>query len=88
VGWSLTPLSSNRRPPEKEAFRRATFFLQRYVTGGIAMDLSTFARGLLLGLSIAAPVGPIGVLCIRRTLTQGWRVGFLTGLGAATADAT
>ena len=52
------------------------------------MDMSTFARGLLLGLSIAAPVGPIGVLCIRRTLTQGWRIGFLTGLGAATADAT
>jgi threonine/homoserine/homoserine lactone efflux protein len=52
------------------------------------MDPSIFARGLLLGLSIAAPVGPIGVLCIRRTLTQGWRVGFLTGLGAATADAT
>jgi threonine/homoserine/homoserine lactone efflux protein len=52
------------------------------------MDLSTFARGLLLGLSIAAPVGPIGVLCIRRTLMQGWRIGFLTGLGAATADAT
>jgi threonine/homoserine/homoserine lactone efflux protein len=52
------------------------------------MDLSTFARGLLLGLAIAAPVGPIGVLCIRRTLTLGWRVGFLTGLGAATADAT
>lgn len=52
------------------------------------MDLSTFVRGLLLGLSIAAPVGPIGVLCIRRTLMQGWRIGFLTGLGAATADAT
>jgi threonine/homoserine/homoserine lactone efflux protein len=52
------------------------------------MDPSTFLRGLLLGLSIAAPVGPIGVLCIRRTLTRGWRVGFLTGLGAATADAT
>jgi threonine/homoserine/homoserine lactone efflux protein len=88
VGWSLTPLLSNRRPPEKEAFRRAMLFLQRHVTGGIAMDLSTYARGLLLGLSIAAPVGPIGVLCIRRTLTQGWRIGFLTGLGAATADAT
>jgi threonine/homoserine/homoserine lactone efflux protein len=52
------------------------------------MDPSTFARGLLLGFSIAAPVGPIGVLCIRRTLTQGWRIGFLTGMGAATADAT
>ncbi|MCB0211306.1 MAG: LysE family transporter [Anaerolineae bacterium] len=43
--------------------------------------------GLLIGFSIAAPVGPIGVLCIRRTLTQGRVVGLLSGLGAATADA-
>ena len=40
-----------------------------------------------MGLSIAAPVGPIGVLCIRRTLAQGRAVGFASGLGAATADA-
>jgi threonine/homoserine/homoserine lactone efflux protein len=46
-----------------------------------------FWRGLLLGFSIALPVGPIGVLCIRRTLTQGQMAGFLSGLGAATADA-
>jgi len=46
-----------------------------------------FLRGLIIGLSIAAPVGPIGVLCIRRTLSEGRRVGLLTGLGAATADA-
>ena len=44
-------------------------------------------RGLLVGLSIAAPVGAIGVLCIRRTLAEGRVVGFATGLGAATADA-
>jgi len=44
-------------------------------------------KGLIIGLSIAVPVGPIGVLCIRRTLTQGRMVGFLSGLGAATADA-
>src|SRR5437868_6360790 len=44
-------------------------------------------RGLIIGLSIAAPVGPIGVLCIRRSLEQGARTGFFTGLGAATADA-
>src|SRR5690349_1559477 len=44
-------------------------------------------RGVLLGLSIAAPVGPIGVLCIRRTLANGRVVGFVSGLGAATADA-
>lgn len=44
-------------------------------------------KGLLLGFSIAAPVGPIGVLCMRRTLTLGCLHGFLSGLGAATADA-
>ena len=44
-------------------------------------------RGFILGLAIAAPVGPIGVLCIRRTLAQGRPFGFVSGLGAATADA-
>ncbi len=44
-------------------------------------------KGLVLGFSIAAPVGPIGVLCIRRTLAEGRAVGFASGLGAATADA-
>lgn len=43
-------------------------------------------RSVLIGLSIAAPVGPIGLLCIRRTLSSGRRDGLLTGLGAATAD--
>ena len=51
------------------------------------MELGTFARGLLIGLSIGAPVGPIGVLCIRRTLAEGRLAGLATGLGAATADA-
>lgn len=46
-----------------------------------------FLKGLLVGFSIAAPVGPIGVLCIRRSLAQGRLIGFATGLGAATADA-
>ncbi len=49
--------------------------------------MTFFLRGLILGFSIAAPVGPIGVLCIRRTLAQGRAVGFVSGLGAATADA-
>lgn len=44
-------------------------------------------RGLAIGFCIAAPVGPIGVLCIRRTLAQGRASGFISGLGAATADA-
>jgi threonine/homoserine/homoserine lactone efflux protein len=46
-----------------------------------------FWRGLFFGLAIAAPVGPIGVLTIRRTLTEGLLIGLLTGLGAASADA-
>jgi len=50
------------------------------------MDFTYFLRGLVLGFSIAAPVGPIGVLCIRRSLAQGRTAGFITGLGAATAD--
>jgi len=44
-------------------------------------------RGITLGFSIAAPVGPIGALCIRRTLAKGRASGLVSGLGAATADA-
>src|SRR5262245_56441570 len=51
------------------------------------MDGSLFTRGLVLGFSIAAPVGPIGILCIRRTLVESRMAGFASGLGAATADA-
>jgi threonine/homoserine/homoserine lactone efflux protein len=51
------------------------------------MDYALFLRGLVIGFSIAAPVGPIGVLCIRRTLTDGQASGLVSGLGAATADA-
>jgi threonine/homoserine/homoserine lactone efflux protein len=51
------------------------------------MDISFMLKGLLIGFSIAAPVGPIGVLCIRRTLTEGRTTGLVSGLGAATADA-
>ena len=51
------------------------------------MDVHFLLRGLIIGLSIAAPVGPIGVLCIRRTLTKGCASGLVSGLGAATADA-
>lgn len=48
---------------------------------------SVFAQSLLIGLSIAAPVGPIGLLVIQRTLSRGAAVGLATGLGAAVADA-
>lgn len=50
------------------------------------MEISFLLRGLLIGFSIAAVVGPIGLLCIARTLRQGFLYGFVTGLGAATAD--
>lgn len=51
------------------------------------MNISLLFSGLLIGFSIAAPVGPIGVLCIRRTLNKGRNYGLISGLGAATADA-
>jgi threonine/homoserine/homoserine lactone efflux protein len=44
-------------------------------------------QGMAIGLSIAAPVGPIGLLCIRRALADGRLAGLVSGLGAATADA-
>jgi threonine/homoserine/homoserine lactone efflux protein len=53
------------------------------VSGGTAFLL----KGIAIGLSIAAPVGPIGVLCIRRTLAEGRAQGLASGLGAAAADA-
>lgn len=43
-------------------------------------------KGLILGFSVAAPVGPIGLLCIQRTLNRGRLHGFCSGLGAASAD--
>ena len=51
------------------------------------LDFGLFVKGLIIGFSIAAPVGPIGVLCIRRTLAEGRISGFVSGMGAATADA-
>jgi threonine/homoserine/homoserine lactone efflux protein len=51
------------------------------------IDLEIFLKGFTIGLAIAAPVGPIGLLTIRRTLAHGRAAGILTGLGAASADA-
>ena len=46
----------------------------------------TFVAGLAVGFSVAVPLGPMGLLCIQRTLTSGMRVGICTGLGAATVN--
>ncbi len=51
------------------------------------MEWGLFIKGFVIGFSIAAPVGPIGILCIQRTLADGNVQGLVTGLGAATADA-
>jgi threonine/homoserine/homoserine lactone efflux protein len=49
-------------------------------------DLSYLIKGFFIGLSIAAPIGPISILCIKRTLSNGFFNGLISGLGAATAD--
>src|ERR1051325_954705 len=51
------------------------------------MPLNFLIKGVIIGFSIAAPVGPIGILCVRRSLADGRQMGLVTGLGAATADA-
>ncbi len=50
------------------------------------MDLLFIIKGLLIGISVSAPLGPIGVLCIQRTLNKGFKSGFISGIGAASAD--
>jgi threonine/homoserine/homoserine lactone efflux protein len=50
------------------------------------VDPSLFGRGLVLGFGIAAAVGPITLLVIRRTLAAGWPLGLASGLGVATVD--
>lgn len=50
------------------------------------MFLSLFIKGIIIGFSIAMPVGPIGLLCIRNTLTLGFLGGLVSGFGAAVAD--
>jgi threonine/homoserine/homoserine lactone efflux protein len=51
------------------------------------MLLGLFLKGMLVGIVIALPAGPVGVLCIRRTIFHGRLAGFISGLGAASADA-
>ncbi|MDA3892930.1 MAG: LysE family transporter [Salinivirgaceae bacterium] len=48
--------------------------------------LEFFLKGLLVGIIVSAPMGPIGVLCVQKTVNKGLALGFLSGLGAATAD--
>ncbi|MGN7736329.1 LysE family translocator [Sinorhizobium sp. Sb3] len=52
------------------------------------MSTLLFGKSLLVGLAVAAPLGPIGALCINRTLERGFWAGVAGGLGTAAADAT
>jgi threonine/homoserine/homoserine lactone efflux protein len=50
------------------------------------VDLSLFIQGIIIGLTLAVPVGPISLLCIQRTIADGRLHGIFSGLGVATAD--
>jgi threonine/homoserine/homoserine lactone efflux protein len=50
------------------------------------MELTFFLKGIAIGFLMAIPIGPIGIMCIRKTLTEGRLSGLIIGLGAATAD--
>ena len=50
------------------------------------MLILTLVKGIAVGIVIALPFGPVGVLCVRRTLFEGMSFGLVSGLGAATAD--
>src|ERR1700744_4892733 len=49
-------------------------------------DPSLLLKAFGVGLAVAAPVGPMSLLCMRRTLARGWRPGLATGLGIAAGD--
>ena len=50
------------------------------------MGLIIFLKGIFIGFALAVPIGPIGIMCIRKTLSEGRLNGLIIGLGAATAD--
>jgi threonine/homoserine/homoserine lactone efflux protein len=51
-----------------------------------SVDIDLLIKGLAVGIAIAAPVGPVALLCIQRALSGGWLAGSASGLGAAAAD--
>src|SRR3546814_1665776 len=70
--------------PHAPCYRR---FSKTYRSMGTVDSLLMLVMGALAGFVIAAPVGPVGVLCIQRTLQEGRLSGLSSGLGAAFADA-
>ncbi len=52
----------------------------------LVKTLSTILKGILIGISLSAPLGPVGSLCLKKTLFNGRREGILTGYGATVSD--
>lgn len=50
------------------------------------MEFNYLLKGVLIGVSVSAPLGPIGVLCIQKTITKGRAAGFISGTGAVFGD--
>jgi threonine/homoserine/homoserine lactone efflux protein len=74
--------SNKRKASLWQLFQAKVLILKK----GKTMSFDFFIRGLLIGLSIAAPVGPMSVLIIRRTIAEGRLVGLISGLGIAAGD--
>ena len=60
--------------------------LELVMTSEIIESFSFFVKGFSVGFMASIPLGPIGVMCIQRTLSKGHRSGVVSGLGAASAD--
>jgi threonine/homoserine/homoserine lactone efflux protein len=52
------------------------------------MDLNLLWKGIATGLAVSIPLGPLGILCIQRTVNKNWKSGIISGMGVATADTT
>lgn len=53
---------------------------------GHMIEINLLIRGMIAGFIIAAPVGPVNIFCIHRTIAKGWKAGLVAGVGAAAAD--
>ncbi|MEI7524628.1 MAG: LysE family transporter [Mariniphaga sp.] len=51
------------------------------------MTLMRLWEGFMIGMAVSIPLGPLGMLCIKRTVNKNWKSGFLSGLGIAASDA-
>jgi threonine/homoserine/homoserine lactone efflux protein len=50
------------------------------------MSLKLLLEGIIIGIAVSIPLGPLGILCIKRTVNKTWKSGFISGLGVATSD--